>query len=149
MNIETYQIWIIISIFLFIIEIFAPTFLAISLAIGCLASGIVAYFGFDIKIQLIAFSIGTLISFFGVRPIMLKYFHKNSDNVKTNTDALVGRTGRVINTIDNSKNQGRIMIDGDNWRAEAENNEIINEGDQIEVIKVNSTILIVKLITKI
>ena len=149
MNIETYQIWIIISILLFIIEIFAPTFLAISVAIGCLSSGIVAYFGFDIKIQLIAFSIGTLISFFGVRPIMLKYFHKNSDNVKTNTDALVGRTGRVINTIDNSKNQGRIMIDGDNWRAEAENNEIINEGDQIEVIKVNSTILIVKQITKI
>lgn len=149
MNIETYQIWIIIAILLFIIEVFAPTFLAISLAIGCLASGIVAYFGFDIKIQLIAFSFGTLISFFGVRPFMLKYFHKNSDNVKTNTDALVGRIGRVINTIDNSKNQGRVMIDGDNWRAEAENNEIITEGEQIEVIKVNSTILIVKLIIKI
>jgi membrane protein implicated in regulation of membrane protease activity len=149
MNIEIWHIWIIISILLFIIEIFAPTFLAISLAIGCLTSGIVAYFGFDLKIQLIAFSFGTLISFFGVRPIMLKYFHKNSDEVKTNTDALVGRTGRVIDTIDYSKNQGRIMIDGDNWRAETENNEIINEGEQIEVIKVNSTILIVKLITKI
>ncbi len=148
MNLEIWHIWIIISILLFIIEIFAPTFVAISLAIGCLASGVVAGFGFDIKIQLVAFSVGTLISFFGVRPFMIKYFHKNSDKVKTNADALVGKTGRVINTIDNSLDQGRVIVEGENWRAEAENTEIINEGEQIEVIKVNSTVLIVKQIIK-
>ena len=80
---------------------------------------------------------------------MLKYAHKNSKEVKTNMDALVGRTGRVVVVIDNKQNQGRIIVDGDNWRAESENNNIINEGEKVEIIKVNSTTLIIKQITKI
>lgn len=149
MNIETYQIWIIISIILFIIEVFAPTFLAICLGIGCIASAFLAYFGFDIKIQLLAFSIGALISFFTVRPIMLKFAHRKSNKIKTNVDALVGKTGRVVETIDHFKNQGRVIVDGDDWRAESENDEIINQGEKIEVVAVNSTILIIKPINKI
>lgn len=140
---ETWHIWIIISIILVIIEIFVPTFLAISLAIGCLASGIMAYFGLNFTVQLIAFAIGTLISFFCARPLMLKYGHKNS-KIKTNADALVGKVGRVVVAIDNHKSQGRVIVEGDNWRAETEINEIIKEGEKVEVVKVNSTILIVK-----
>jgi len=148
MNIETYQIWIIISILLFIAEIFLPTFLAFSLAIGCLASAAFTFLSFGFEGQVIAFSIGTLVSFFGVRPFMLKYAHRNSSKIKTNMDALEGKIGRVSVTIDNSKNEGRVIIDGDNWRAESENDEVINEGEKVEVVKLNSTILIVKPIIK-
>ncbi|MEI7503124.1 MAG: NfeD family protein [Paludibacter sp.] len=149
MNIETYQIWIIISVILLIIEVFAPTFLAICLAIGCFASAFVAYLDFDVKIQLLAFSIGTLISFFTVRPLMLKYIHKKGSKIKTNAEALVGKIGRVIETIDYDKNLGRVIIEGVDWRADSENNEIINNGEKIEIVAINSTILIVKSINKI
>ena len=101
-----------------------------------------------VKIQLISFSLATLGAFFGVRPFMLKYAHKKNDNIKTNIDALVGKEGRVITTIDNALNQGRVMVEGDDWKAEAENNEVINQGEKIEVLKVNSTILTVKSISK-
>ncbi len=148
MEIETWHIWIIIAVLLFIIEIFAPTFLAACLAIGCLVSRLFAYFDFGVKIQLIAFSSGTLASFFGARPFMLKYAHKKSDKVKTNTEALIGKIGRVTVTINNSKSQGRVTVEGDDWRAETENNEIINTGENVEVLKINSTILIVKQISK-
>jgi len=144
MEIEVWHIWIIVAVFLFIIEIFAPTFLSSCLALGCIASGIFAYFGFGIKVQLIMFSIGTLASFFGVRPFMLKYAHKKSGKIKTNMDALAGKTGRVSVTIDSSQNQGRVIVDGDDWKAETENNEIINVGERVEVLKIDSTILIVK-----
>ena len=148
MEIEVWHIWIIVAVLLFIVEIFAPTFLASCLAIGCIAAGIFSSFDFGIKFQLISFSIGTLTSFFGVRPFMLKYAHKKSDNVKTNIDALVGKVGRVTVTIDSSQNQGRVIVEGDDWRAETENNEMINEGERVEVLKINSTILIVKPIIK-
>jgi membrane protein implicated in regulation of membrane protease activity len=144
MNLESWHIWLIISISLLIIEVFAPTFLAICLTIGCIASSFVAYFSFDFKIQLIAFSVGTLISFFTVRPFMLKYAHRKSAKIKTNADALAGKIGRVVETIDNSKNQGRVIIDGDDWKAESENDEIINKDEKIKVVAVNSTILIIK-----
>jgi membrane protein implicated in regulation of membrane protease activity len=148
MEIEIWHIWIIVAVVLFIVEIFAPTFLAVCIAIGCIAAGIFSYFDFGLKIQLIAFSISALTSFFLVRPFMLKYAHKKSNKVKTNVDALVGKVGRVILTIDNSKNQGRVTVEGDDWRAETVNNEIINTGASVEVLKINSTILIVKQIVK-
>lgn len=148
MEIEVWHIWIIIAVFLFIVEIFTPTFLMACLALGCIAAGISSYLDYGIKIQLLSFSIGTLIGFFGVRPFMLKYAHRNSDKVKTNIEALVGKVGRVTVTIDSSQNQGRVTVEGDDWRAETENNEIINEGERVEVLKINSTILIVKQTTK-
>ena len=148
MEIEVWHIWIIVAVLLFIVEIFVPTFLASCLAIGCIAAGIFSSFGFGIEFQLISFSIGTLMSFFGVRPFMLKYVHKKSSNLKTNIEALVGKVGRVTVTIDGSQNQGRVIVEGDDWRAETENNEMINEGERVEVLKINSTILIVKPIIK-
>lgn len=148
MKIEMWQLWIIISILLFIAEIFIPTFFAASLAIGCLIAGVFAFLDFGIKVQLFAFSIGTLLSFFTIRPLMLKYAHKNSKKVKTNVEAIVGRIGRVSVTIDGDKNTGRVSLDGDDWKAESVDGEIINAGERVEVLKVDSTILTVKPIKK-
>jgi membrane protein implicated in regulation of membrane protease activity len=144
MDIEIWHIWIIAAVILFIVEIFAPSFIFGSVAMGCFAAGVVSIFDFGIKIQLIAFAIGTLIAFFGIRPFVLKYLHKRSDKIKTNVDALIGKTGRVTEPINSSKNEGRIIVEGDDWRAETENNEIINIGEKIVIVRVDSTILIVK-----
>jgi membrane protein implicated in regulation of membrane protease activity len=148
MDIEVWHIWIIIAVLLFIVEIFTPTFLTACLAIGCIAAAISSYFDFGIKIQLLSFSMGTIIGFFGVRPFMLQYAHRNSDKVKTNVEALVGKIGKVTVAIDNSQSQGRVTVEGDDWKAETENNEILNAGEKVEILKINSTILIVKPITK-
>jgi len=144
MDIEIWHIWIIIAVILFIIEIFAPNFLFASISIGCISAGIVSGLDYGIKIQLIAFAIGTLIAFFGMRPFMLKYFYKKSDKIKTNIDALIGKVGRVSETIDSSKNEGRIIVEGDDWKAETENGEVAKIGEKVEILRVNSTILIVK-----
>ena len=148
MELETWHLWIIMAIILFIVEIFTPALLASCLAVGCIAAGLFSYMDMGIKIQLLSFSLATLGTFFGVRPFMLKYAHNKNSNVKTNTDALVGKEGRVVVTIDNSLNQGRVSVGGDDWKAETENQEIIKEGEKIEVLKVNSTILTVKSISK-
>jgi membrane protein implicated in regulation of membrane protease activity len=79
---------------------------------------------------------------------MLKYAHKKSQHVKTNADALVGKIGRVSVTIDGAKNTGRVSLDGDDWKAETENGVIINTGEKVEIVKVDSTVLIVKPIKK-
>ena len=144
MDVEPWHIWIIITILLFIVEIFAPTFLAACLGIGCLLSGLFSYFDFGVRVQLVAFSIGTLGSFFGVRPFMLKYVHSRSQKVRTNVDALIGKVGRVSVPIDNCKNEGRVSIDGDDWKAESVNDIIINAGEKVEIVSINSTIMTVK-----
>jgi len=146
MELEIWHIWIILAVLLLIVEIFTPAFLAACLAIGCIFAGVSSLMDFGVIIQLLAFSIGTLISFFGVRPFILKYGHQKSGDLKTNVDALVGKIGKVTVAIDNFQNQGRIKVEGDDWKAESENNEIIDVGERVEIVKVVSTILIVKLI---
>lgn len=148
MELETWHIWIIIAIVLFIVEIFTPAFLAACLGIGCLFAGVFSYLDFGVNIQLLAFSAGTLLSFFGIRPFILRYGHKKDGDLKTNVHALVGKTGKVTVTIDNSQNQGRVTVEGDDWKAETENDEILNVGEKVEILKVDSTILFVKSIRK-
>lgn len=143
-NFEFWQLWIIFALLLFIIEIFTPAFLMACFAIGAILAGVFSYFGFGLNGQIIAFSVGTLISFVGVRPLILKYGHRKSCIIKTNVEGLVGRIGKVSTTIDNSIDQGRIIVEGDNWRAISDNDEIIDIGHKVEILKVNSTILTVK-----
>ena len=144
MKIEVWQIWLIATVLLFIIEIFVPTFFAASLGIVTLAASVFAFLGFGVEIQLIVFSIVTLASIFAVRPFMLKYAHKKNGHVQTNVDALAGKKATVIQTIDNSKNEGRVVVEGDNWKAQTENDEVVESGKKVEIVKVDSTVVIVK-----
>jgi membrane protein implicated in regulation of membrane protease activity len=148
MNLDMWQIWVIVAIILCIVEVFAPTFLALCFGIGCLLSALASVFTSSIIIQVSVFCIGTLICLFTVRPFFLKYLHKKSDSVKTNAEALIGKIGRVTEIVDNEKNTGRAIVEGDDWRVMTANDEIINENEKVEVVKIDSTTLIVKPITK-
>lgn len=141
---EDWQIWLILAILLLIAEIFTTTFLTASLAIGCLLAGIFSFFDFGINIQLIVFSIGSIISFFGARPFMKKYAYSSGENVKTNMEALVGQIGRVSESIDPANGNGRVIVGGDDWKAEALNDIFIKKDAKIRVIQVKSTRLIVE-----
>lgn len=145
MELSPWHIWMIAGIILFILEIFTPALVAACLGIGCLAAGLISLLSIGLEGQLLTFSIATAVSFFGVRPFMLRYGHRRADRIKTNADALVGKYGRVLVEIDNHKAQGRVAVEGDDWRAESLNDVVIPEGTRITVVKVDSTILIVKL----
>ena len=135
--------WMYAAILLFIVEVFTPGFIVACLGLGAVTASIFAYLGYDIDVQFMAFSISTLISLFLIRPLLYKKGEKE-DKIKTNTDALIGRTGSVSETIDNKNNKGRVMIDGDQWKAYSQNNEIIELNAQVEVTSINSTIITVK-----
>ena len=144
MEFEIWHVWLMLAILLFIIEIFVPTFIAACLGFSCVIAGIYSLVGVSLEVQLAIFSVVTLIAFFGARPFFLKYAHRKSGTVRTNVDALIGKQGFVIQTIENGKNEGRVSINGEDWRSISYNNEIITEGNRVEVVEVDSTILKVK-----
>lgn len=148
MDLAVWHIWIIVAILLLIAEIFTTGFLTATLAMGCLAAGFFAYLDFGIGIQLTAFSVFTLIGFFGIRPFMLKYAQRENAQIKTNTDALIGKIGKVTEAIDNRSSQGRVIVDGEDWRAETEADEIVDPGEKVQILRVNSTKLIVQPLKK-
>ena len=141
---DSWQVWLIVAAVFFIVEIFSTTFVFLCFSLGCIFSAVCAYFGLGLTVQVLVFSIVTFISFFTVRPLMKKYAFRKSSKVKTNSDALTGQKGRVTETIDLSKNTGRVFVYGDDWKAVSEDNQIITENELIEVVEVDSSTLIVK-----
>lgn len=135
--------WMYAGIILLILEVFTPGFIIACIGLGALCASAIAYLGFNIDSQLITFAISTLISLFIIRPVLLKK-GGNEDQIKTNTDALIGRVGSVTESIDNSLQKGRVVIDGDYWKANSSNNEIISEHTKVKVTSIDSTIITVK-----
>ena len=75
----TWENWIYLGIILFILEIFTPGFVVACIGIGAFVASIFAYFDASNSVQLFAFSIATLISFFAIRPYALKILYKSKE----------------------------------------------------------------------
>jgi len=143
-HLEPWHIWLIIGIALFIIEIFTPAFVAGSLGVGAILSAIGAVaFNLSFNMQLVVFGVFSLLSFFAIRPIFLKYLDKSE--IETNVDAMIGRQGVVIKPIEKGQ-YGYVKIDGDQWRAVAEDNALVIEKDAIvKVVKIEGNTIFVEL----
>ena len=136
--------WLSAGVILFIIEIFTPGFFSASMGIGAFITAIPAYLGTSLEVQLLVFALTSVISIFVLRPIIKKYFYEGAD-VRTNADALIGRTGTVVSPIDMATNQGRLRIDGDEWQfmlAQGAPQPTI--GDTCRVLSRDSIILVVE-----
>ncbi len=147
MEFELWHIWLIVALFCFIMEIFIPSFVLFNFGVGALAGTLVAALNLSIEWQIVIFSIGTLLSFFTIRPAVKKFAYNKSDFTETNVNAMIGRHAKVIEAIDNLNNQGRVVLDGDEWKARSLNNEQVQPNTLVEIVRVNSIILTVKTIS--
>lgn len=141
---QYYQIWLIAAIVLVILEIFTAGFGIICFAIGALFSALTSYLGGSMVWQLVVFAAASMLSFFFLRPVIIKVLDRKSKDIKTNADALVGRVGIVSETIDANQNTGRVAIDGDDWKAVSADSVVINKGQRVEIVSRDSVILTVK-----
>jgi membrane protein implicated in regulation of membrane protease activity len=142
---EYYQIWLIAAIVLVIIELLTAGFGVICFAVGALFSALAAFLGVDSLVwQLLIFAVASVLCFIFLRPVVLRFLDKKSKDVKTNADALIGKTAIVSETIDSSANQGRVAVDGDDWKAVSADGSVINKGEKVEIISRDSIILTVK-----
>lgn len=85
----------------------------------------------------------TSIWFALTRPVAKRYL--NSKVQKTNTDALIGQTALVKETINNMESKGLVQLNGQDWTARSfEAGEIIPEGSEVIVKEIRGVKLIVE-----
>jgi membrane protein implicated in regulation of membrane protease activity len=80
--------------------------------------------------------------FLGRRRIRRRLMRKS---VESNTDALLGRTARVVGAITDAR-AGRIRVDGEEWRAEAAGpiRGPIEEGRTVRVVRIDGVTVFVE-----
>ena len=140
---EVWHILITIGIVAFIVEIFTAGFISGSIGIGLLFAATGNYVGLETKWQILLFAFGVALTYFLVRPIITKYGYLKT-KVRTNQDALIDKTGKVIQEINPFENTGRVTIDGDDWKASTKKSEIIKVGTTVKVVSIDSIILFVE-----
>ena len=141
---DSYMYWLIAAIILVIVEICTAGFGSICFAIGAGFSALAAGLGANFTWQIVIFAVVSLLTFIFLRPVFLRFLDKNSKDVKTNAEAIVGRKGIVSERIDHEQHTGRVAIDGDDWKAISENGETIEKGMEVEIVKLDSIIVTVR-----
>ena len=142
---EIYQIWLIAAIVLVIIEIATAGFGVICFAIGAGFAALAAVLGVENAVwQIVIFAAVSFLTFLFLRPIAMRFLEKKSKDVKTNAEAIVGRKGVVSERIDATQHTGRVAIDGDDWKAVSEDGSVIEKGQTVEIVKLDSIIVTVK-----
>ena len=136
-----WQVWAIVAVVCLILELSSGDFFIICFSIGAVFAIIGAVAGLSVYWQLFIFAVFSLLSIFFVRPVALRWLHKNDPNRASNADALIGRTGRVTEAIKAGGN-GYVQIDGDLWRAVSSSD--IDAGTTVRVIGRESTIITVE-----
>lgn len=141
---EIYQYWLIAAFVLVIIEICTAGFGSICFAFGAGFSALTAYLGGGYVWQLIVFAAVSLLTFIFLRPVVMRLLERNSKDVKTNVDALIGRKAVVSETIDHRAHTGRVAVDGDDWKAVAEDDTVIEKGEEVTIVGRESLIVTVR-----
>ncbi|TKG90171.1 hypothetical protein EYV94_24530 [Puteibacter caeruleilacunae] len=146
MEFDIWHYWFIAFILFLILEIFIPSFLMASIGIGCFFASVGGFFDAPSTVQLVLFIVGTLVGFLGIKPFMVNYAYKTEKEVRTNVHGMIGRTGKVCDTIDPDKDWGHVMIDGDTWQAISKYGVLIPRGTRVKVTAIDSIILTVELL---
>ena len=140
---HVWLIWILISVLGLIIELGSGDLFILCFSIGALAASLTAALGLGIIPQLIAMALCALLSIYFIRPMALRYLHRNDPDRVRNADALIGREGRVSEAIAEG-GTGRVAIDGDDWKAVSADGEAIKKGDKVKVVGRESIIITVE-----
>jgi len=131
-----WHIWIILGIGFMIVEILTQSFFFASLTAGAFVASIVAYYHGQITEQVIGLSVGTLIVFLTVRPILARLQAKKGDNKKIGIDAMIGRRVTVVEEIDNLQQTGRIKVGAEEWKACSADQRVIGKGSVVVIEKI-------------
>ena len=108
-------IWLVILVICIAVEACTMGLATIWFAGGALVAAIVAYFGGQTWLQIIAFLVVSLVLLLFTRPIAVKYFNK--DRAKTNVESMIGRQAIVVSEIDNLQGIGCVSVSGNEWSA--------------------------------
>ena len=126
------------------IELLSGGLYIICFSLGALAAIPFAALGFALGWQILVFALVSLASIFTLRPIAYRYLHrKDTEQVVSNADAIIGRDGFVSQDIP-AQGYGRVALDGDDWKAQSAHEQPLAKGQRVRIVARKSLVVIVE-----
>ncbi|MDR3242524.1 MAG: NfeD family protein [Clostridiales Family XIII bacterium] len=134
--------WIILAVFLAVIEALSMGLTTIWFVIGALVSAVTALLGGNPIVQIVIFLAVSIVILYFTRPIALRKLRVGSE--KSNLDQMAGKIGLVTEAIIPFES-GQVKVGGQIWTAAAFRIEDkISAGSEVRVIKIEGVKLIVE-----
>jgi len=139
-TVEMAVIWIIAAVIFIIIEVSTLGAATIWFAGGAIVAAVSTLFTSSPLIQVIVFLLVTSILLYLTKPLRKKL---KIGKEKTNVEAIIGKTGFVIETISPAA-FGQVKVDGIIWTAMSKDHEeVIESGTEVIVSDVEGVKLVV------
>lgn len=132
---DNWQMWFGAGIALIILEMFTPVLFLLSLGVACIFSSGIAYLGFGLIPQVAVFSVVSIVMIFFIRPLFMKSI-SNKNSAATGIKRYLTQNAKVIETIDNSQNKGRVRIFDEEWRAVSKTGEVFEVGKYVVIVEI-------------
>ena len=134
--------WLIVFVVFGALELGTMGLTCIWFAVGALAGCVTSLLTDNWIIQAIVFIVVTIVVLIFVRPFAMKFINNNAE--KTNVDSMKGKTGKVLDTIDNVNATGKIMVDGMEWTARSVDGDVIQKEELVTIVSVEGVKAMVK-----
>ena len=135
-------IWLVLLILFVAVEAGTVMLVSVWFAIGALAALICSLLGGEVWLQAVLFFVVSGLSLWALWPLRKKLI--TSKITKTNIDALLGTTGKVLVAIDNENGTGRVRLGGMDWAARSSDGSVIEEQTLIRVEKIEGVKVFVR-----
>jgi membrane protein implicated in regulation of membrane protease activity len=140
-GIDGWQVWLGLAIALGVLELFSLDLILLMLAAGAVVGMIVALLGLDVWVQVLAAVAASIAALGLVRPSVVKRLHAGP-NLVLGHEALVGRTGVVVEEV--SSQGGQVRIGGELWTARPyDEDAVIEPGVKVDVFQIKGATALV------
>lgn len=134
--------WLAVVAVMLVIEIFTMGLTTIWFSLGAVAAAIAAALGTPLWVQILLFSVVSVLIMLLVRPFAIKFMDKNK--TKTNIEEIIGEQAEVIEDIDNQRERGKVRYRGVEWMARSVDGSKLTVGEMVTVESVSGVKLIVR-----
>ena len=108
-------IWVGGALLLIVIETVTADLTFLMIAGGALGGGLTSFLGGPVWAQVVVFACVSTLLLFAVRPWAKRRLAATTPQMKTNVDALIGRSATTITAVDDGG--GRVRLGGEEWSA--------------------------------
>lgn len=135
--------WLLLAVLLLIIESMTLGLTTIWFAAGAVVAFIAALLGVNIFFQVVCCLITSFVLLIVTRPLALKYLNRTV--TKTNADAVIGKTARVVYPVNNANGTGRVLVGHMEWAAKSSDDLTVFKRDDLAVVeRIEGVFLVIK-----
>ena len=137
-----WQLWAIVAVALMALELTSGDLYLLCFGVGALITALAAAVTGSFTLQLGLWVLLSVACLFTLRPVALRYLHRDEPNRVSNADAILDSTGRVSQAIA-ANGYGRVALDGDDWKAQSADGQPIAAGTRVRIVGRESIIVTV------